>query len=111
MCEITELNPQYEVFECTVTRTDVIQVKIRKNLKDMPIFTEKLNLNGKDNKAELAKYIAENFQENLTQFYEGIGFIKTDNYDFDISTKGIEIKTIDLDDREAKIKRVEESKL
>jgi len=106
MCEITELRPEFETFECTVTRT-VIQVKIRKNLKDMPIFTEKLNLSGKDNKAELAKYIAENFQDNITQFYEGIGFIKTDNYDFDISTKGIEIKTIDLDDREAKIKRVE----
>jgi hypothetical protein len=108
MCEITELNPQYEIFECVVTRTDVIQVKIRRNLRDMTIYKEKLNLNGKDNKAELAKYIAENFQDNRTNFYEKIGIIETDGYNSNTSVKGIEIKVIDHDDRKAIVKRIKE---
>jgi hypothetical protein len=109
MCEITELKQETVTFNCKVIRQDVIEVTFKVNQNTARTFSkiqQDLCIEGKENLAKIAEYIAENFQENLTQFYEKIGFIKTDNYDFDISTKGIEIKVIDHDDRKAIVKKV-----
>lgn len=111
MCEITELKQETVTFNCKVIRQDIIEVTFKINqsaAKTIQRIQDKLNIEGKDNLAEIAEIIGLQFQNNVSQFYEGIGFIKTDDSDFDISTKGIEIKVIDHDDRKAIVKRIKE---
>jgi hypothetical protein len=107
MCEITELKQETVTFNCKVIREDVIEVTFKVNqntAKTIKKIQDKLNIEGKDNLAEIAEYIAEQFQDDVTEF-EGIGAIKIDDAQSEKDVKGIGIKIINHCDRKTRVAR------
>ena len=108
MCEITELKQEKVTFSCKVTRQDIVEITFDINpttLKNLNKIQAKLNIEGKENLASLAEYIAEQFQDDVTEF-EGIGAIKIDDAESKKDVKGIGIKVIQSCDRKTRVMRV-----
>ncbi|MDF2800813.1 MAG: hypothetical protein K0S61_716 [Anaerocolumna sp.] len=107
MCEITELKQEKVTFSCKVTRQDLIEITFDINpttLKNLNKIQANLNIEGKENLPELAKYIAEQFQDDVTEF-DGIGAIKIDDVESKKDVKGIGIKVIQSCDRKTRVMR------
>jgi hypothetical protein len=107
MCEITELKQETVTFNCKVIRKDIIEVTFKINQNTAKTFSkiqQDLCIEGKENLAKIAQYIAEQFQDDATEF-EGIGTIKIDDAESEKDVKGIGIKIINHCDRKTRVAR------
>lgn len=97
-------------FEVEVTRVDkfIIAIDEEKMDKDLiPEFEGFIHKLDGDKIKELAKHIGFNAMDNNNMFYEGIGYIKTDGYNFNQEVEnGIEIETVSIEDTEAEITEI-----
>lgn len=97
-------------FEVEVTRVDkfIITIDEEKLDKDLiPEFESFIHKLHGDKIEELAKHIGFNAMDNNNNFYEGIGYIKTDGYLYSEDTvNGIEIETEFVEDIEVDIDEI-----
>jgi hypothetical protein len=98
------------VFKCTVTRTDEYIIKTDEDKLDqdlIPEFERDIHKLKGDKVKSLAESMCNEIMGNNNQFYEGIGYIKTDGLVMGYECEnGIEIETESLEDIDIEVDEI-----